>query len=87
MEVALIGQPFKKTIPIIKDSLQKADIIYHSIIKNKNFNILNMVSIKWDLKFDNYQHFLTMNKLASNEFIGDTDVFKIIKLKLIYNYH
>jgi len=45
MEVAYIGQPYNKTIPIIKDSYQKADKMFLSMIKNKNFNMQNMVSI------------------------------------------
>jgi len=45
MEVAYIGQPYNKIIPIIKDIHQKADNMFLSMIKNKNFNIKNMVSI------------------------------------------
>ena len=45
MEIAYIGQPYNKIIPIIKDNHQKADNMFLSMIKNKNFNIQNMVTI------------------------------------------
>ena len=45
MEIAYIGQPYNKIIPVIKVSLKKAENIYLSMIKNKNFKIEHMVSM------------------------------------------
>ena len=58
MDIAYIGQPYTKFIPIIKDKMLVADEIYLLMIKNKNFNVLNMVSMNGDFNHDNYQNFL-----------------------------
>ena len=54
MDIAYIGQPYTKFIPIIKDNMLVADEIYLLMIKNKNFNVLNMVSMNGDFNHDNY---------------------------------
>jgi len=54
MDIAYIGQPYTKCIPIIKDNILVADEIYLLMIKNKNFNVLNMISINGDFNHDNY---------------------------------
>ena len=58
MEVAFIGQPYVKIIPIIKDKLVIADKLYLEMIKNKNFNIVNMISTNGDFNYENYKNFL-----------------------------
>jgi len=54
MDIAYVGQPYSKFIPIIKDNMLIADEIYLFMIKNKNFNVLNMVSMNGDFNHDNY---------------------------------
>ena len=58
MDIAYIGQPYTKFIPIIKDNMLIANEIYLLMIKNKNFNVLNMVSMNGDFNHDNYLNFL-----------------------------
>ena len=54
MDIAYIGQPYTKFIPMIKGNMLIACEIYLLMIKNKNFNVLNMISINGDFNHDNY---------------------------------
>lgn len=59
MEVAFIGQPYSKVIPLIKNIRIIGNDIFNKMIKHKKFNILNIVSAEGDFfNYENYRNFL-----------------------------